>query len=155
MAVVMIIVLNLYTCMHAHTTIWQPSRILSRTTQVSWHQNGKTNLDLLEQEIVSGSGISWAICKSAPWPRHITMPAWHHSIFFTGRMPFLPPNQQYQSTEDKVQGNLSWFQWCQSTSQSQTFCKHKHIFCNDDGELLLPDVFSQCDLTVTVILTFL
>ena len=23
-------------------------------------------LDLLEQEIVSGSGISWAICKSAP-----------------------------------------------------------------------------------------
>jgi len=32
----------------------------------SWHQKGKTNLDLLEQEIVSGSGISWAICKSAP-----------------------------------------------------------------------------------------
>jgi len=29
-------------------------------------QEGKTNLDLLEQEIVSGSGISWAICKSAP-----------------------------------------------------------------------------------------
>ena len=27
---------------------------------------GKTNLDLLEQETVSGSGISWAICKSAP-----------------------------------------------------------------------------------------
>ena len=24
---------------------------------------GKTNLDLLEQEIVSGSGITWAICK--------------------------------------------------------------------------------------------
>jgi len=37
--------------------------ILSRTIQVSWHQkgksrHGKTNLDLLEQEIVSGSGIS-------------------------------------------------------------------------------------------------
>ena len=27
---------------------------------------GKTNVDLLEQEIVSGSGISWAIYKSAP-----------------------------------------------------------------------------------------
>ena len=27
------------------------------------HQKVKTNLDLLEQEIVSGSGISWAICK--------------------------------------------------------------------------------------------
>jgi len=33
------------------------------------NQEGKTNLDLLEQEIVSGSGISWAICKSVPHPR--------------------------------------------------------------------------------------
>jgi len=70
-----------------------------RTTQVRWHQKGKrTNLDLLEQEIVSGSDISWAICKSAPWPRHITMLASHHSVF-TGQMSFLPPNQQHQSTE--------------------------------------------------------
>jgi len=29
-------------------------------------QGDKKNLDLLEQEIVSGSGISWAICESAP-----------------------------------------------------------------------------------------
>jgi len=40
--------------------------ILSGTTWVSQYQKGKTNLDLLEQEIVSDSGISWAICKSAP-----------------------------------------------------------------------------------------
>jgi len=33
---------------------------------VSRYQKGKTNLDLLEQEIVSGRGISWAICRSAP-----------------------------------------------------------------------------------------
>jgi len=33
-----------------------------------WNQEGKTNLDLLEQEIMSGSGISYAICKSASWP---------------------------------------------------------------------------------------
>jgi len=67
---------------------------------VSWYQKGKTktNLDFLEQETVSGSAISWAICKSAPRPRQITMPAPHHS-FFTGGMPFLPPNQQHQSTE--------------------------------------------------------
>jgi len=31
------------------------------------------------------------------------MPAPHHSSFFTGRMPFLPPNQQRQSTEGKMQ----------------------------------------------------
>ena len=47
---------------------------------------------------MSGSGISWAIYKSAPCSRQITTPAPHRSIF-TGRMPFLPPNQQRQSTE--------------------------------------------------------
>ena len=30
---------------------------------------------LLKQETVSGSGISWAVCKSAPCSRHITTPA--------------------------------------------------------------------------------
>jgi len=49
-----------------HTTILRPSWILSGTTQVNQHQKGKTNLDLLEQEIVGDSGISWATCKSAP-----------------------------------------------------------------------------------------
>ena len=37
---------------------------------------------LLKQETVSGSGISWAICKSAPRSRQITMPAPHHSVFY-------------------------------------------------------------------------
>jgi len=31
---------------------------LSGTTRVSWYQKGKTNLDLLEQDVVTGSGIS-------------------------------------------------------------------------------------------------
>ena len=53
---------------------------LSGTRRVSWYQKGKINLDLLEQETVSGSGICWAICKSAPHPRLITMPAFHHSL---------------------------------------------------------------------------
>jgi len=42
---------------------------------VSRYQKCKTNLDLLEQETVSGSGISCSICKSASHPRQITMPA--------------------------------------------------------------------------------
>jgi len=33
---------------------------------------------LLKQEPVTGSGISWAICRSAPCSRQITMPAPHH-----------------------------------------------------------------------------
>jgi len=55
---------------------------------------------LLKQETVSGSGISWAICKSAPRSRQITTPTPQHSGF-TGRMPFLPTKQQRQSTEGK------------------------------------------------------
>jgi len=66
--------------------------ILSGTTWVSRYQKGKTILDLLEQEKVFGSGISWAICKCAPRPRQITMPASHHSVF-TGRMDGLPATQ--------------------------------------------------------------
>jgi len=30
---------------------------------------------------MSGIGISWAICKSAPRSRQITTPAFHHSVF--------------------------------------------------------------------------
>ena len=37
---------------------------------------------LLKQETVSGSGISWAVCKSAPRSRQITMPTPHHSVFY-------------------------------------------------------------------------
>ena len=54
---------------------------LSGTTHVSRFQKGKTNLDLLEQETVRDSGISWAICKSAPRPRQTTTPASRQSVF--------------------------------------------------------------------------
>jgi len=63
---------------------------------VSRYQKGKTNLDFTEARDSEWRGISWVICKSAPhrYPRqHPT------TQFFTGRMPFLLPNQQRQSTE--------------------------------------------------------
>jgi len=37
---------------------------------------------LVKQETVSGSGIRWAICKSAPRSRQTTTPAPHHSVFY-------------------------------------------------------------------------
>ena len=40
---------------------------------------------------MSGSGISWAICKSAPRSRQITMPPNHHSVFY--RLDALPATQ--------------------------------------------------------------
>ena len=87
---------------HTHTTVLLLFWNMSGTTRVSRYQKGKTskvktNLDLLEQEILSGNGICWALCKSAPHPRQ---PHQHPTTqFFTGQMPFLPPNQQHQSTE--------------------------------------------------------
>jgi len=36
---------------------------------------------LLKQMTVSGSGIRWAVCKSAPRSRQTTTPAHHHSVF--------------------------------------------------------------------------
>ena len=62
---------------------------LSRTTRVSQYQKGKTNLDLLEQETMSGSGISWAICKSAPCHRKITTPAPHSIVTYYRYSPLL------------------------------------------------------------------
>ena len=38
--------------------------------------------NLLKQETVSGSGIRWAICKSAPCSRQITTSGPHHSVFY-------------------------------------------------------------------------
>jgi len=49
---------------------------------VSRYQKGKIDLDLLKQETVSVSGISWAVCKSAPSSRQITTPVPHHSVFY-------------------------------------------------------------------------
>ena len=56
----------------------------SGTTQVSRYQKGETSLDFTEARDCewSGSGISWAICKSAPRPRQTTTPAPHHSVFY-------------------------------------------------------------------------
>ena len=66
---------------------------------------------LREQETVSGSGISWTICKSAPRSRQITTPAPHYSVF-TGRMLFLPPNQQCQSSEGNCVVYKYFCYWC-------------------------------------------
>ena len=45
----------------------------------------------LKQETVSGSGISWAICKSAPRSRQITTPAPQHSLFLQAGCPSCRP----------------------------------------------------------------
>jgi len=69
---------------HTHTTVLVLFWNLSGTTRVSRYQKGKTrkvktNLDLLEQELVSGSGICWIICNAYSLrPPARSPPAWQH-----------------------------------------------------------------------------
>jgi len=66
---------------------------------VSQYQKGKTNLDFTEAR---DSEWQWhplghmQVCTSLQADNDASTPP---LSFFTGRMPFLPPNQQRQSTE--------------------------------------------------------
>ena len=52
---------------------------------------------LLKQKTVSGSGISWAICKSAPRSRQITTSAPHHSVFLQAGCPSCRPTNSVKA----------------------------------------------------------
>ena len=60
---------------------------------------------LLKQETVSGSGIRWAICNSAPRCRQIKRPAPHHSAFY--RPDALPAAQPTASKHSRQEGKTS------------------------------------------------
>jgi len=62
---------------------------------------------LLKQETVSGSDISWAICKSAPRSKQITIPAPHHSVFY--RPDALPAAQPTASKHWRQCSSLANF----------------------------------------------
>ena len=68
---------------------------------------------LLKQETVSGSGISWVVCKSAPRSRQIITPAPHHSVFY--RLNALPAAQPTASKHSRQkhwrQGRSSFIAW--------------------------------------------
>jgi len=68
---------------------------LSGTIRSAGNRKVKPIWILLKQETVSGSGISYAICKSAPRSRQMTMPAPHHSVFY--RPDALPAAQPTSS----------------------------------------------------------
>ena len=68
-----------HTHRHTHTRLTAlfpglPRSAGTRQVKPSWI--------LLKQEIVSGSGINWAICMCAPCSRQITTPTPHHSVFY-------------------------------------------------------------------------
>ena len=81
--------LNLHLMLHTtYTHLFNGP--LSGTTWVSRYQKSNTIWILLKQETVSGSGISWAVCKSAPHSRQTTTPARHLSFLQAG-CPYCHP----------------------------------------------------------------
>ena len=64
---------------------------------------------LLEQETVSGSGISWAVCNSAPCSRQITMPAPHHSVFLQAGCPSCRPTNSVKALKAPLLNNKEKF----------------------------------------------
>jgi len=74
---------------------------------VSRYQKGKTNLDFTGAR---DSERQWhqlghmQVCTLLQTDNHASTPPLK---FFTGRMPFLLPNQQCQSTEGKALNNLN------------------------------------------------
>ena len=89
---------------HTHTHTQPFNGPFSGTTWVSRYQKGNTNLDFTEAR---DSEWQWhqlgymQVCTSLQTDNHASTPP---LSFFTGQMPFLPPNQQRQSTE----GNLPY-----------------------------------------------
>ena len=73
--------LNLYSAWHTHTHT-RLTALCPGLPRWAGTRKVKPVWILLKQETVSGSGISWAICKSAPRCRQITTPALHHSVFY-------------------------------------------------------------------------
>jgi len=80
---------------HAHTHTHPFNGPFSGTTRVSQYQKGKTKLDFTEAR---DSEWQWhqlghmQVCTSLQTDNHASTPL---LSFFTGRMPFLPPNQQH------------------------------------------------------------
>jgi len=68
-----------YFVKHARARVYSP---FSGITRVAGTRKVKAIWISLKQETVSGSGISWATCKSATRSRQITTPAPHHSVFY-------------------------------------------------------------------------
>ena len=96
----------------------------SGTTQLSRYQKSKTNLDFTEAR---DSELQWhqlgrtQVCTSLQTDNRASTPL---LSFFTGRMPFLTPNQQRQGTEGTDNTNTSSlnFLYARCCSRSPTSC---------------------------------
>ena len=125
---------------------------LSRITHVSRYQKGKTNLDFTGAR---DSEWQWHQldhmhdCTSLQTDNHASTPP---LSFFTGRMPFLPPNQQRQSTEGTMNKQAIKHQL---TDEQNGMCsivfmpfQKKKILTNKD-EALIQSTLTQLQMSIT------
>jgi len=130
--------LCLYPRAHTHTHTHTFNGPLSRTTRVSRYQRGKTNLDFTEAR---DSKWQWhqlgrmQVCTLLQTDNHASTPP---LSFFTGRMPFLPPNEQRQSTEGTISVSTS-------ISQNQ-MSKLRRFFCFFSLPVIMARSFCQSAL---------
>ena len=93
--------------------------LLSGTTRVSRYQKGKTNLDF-----TGARDSEWQWHQLGHMQVGTSLQTDNHASttplkFFTGRMPFLPPNQQRQSTEGKLR--------CSSLKNITGICRYQTL----------------------------
>ena len=91
---------------------------LSGTTQVSRYQKGKTNLDF-----TGARDSEWQWYQLGHMEVYTLLQTDNHAStsllkFFTGWMPFLPPNQQCQSTEGTCLKNFKMGSSCQNSDNN-------------------------------------
>jgi len=75
---------KLFTYLHTHVTYTRLTALFPGLPGWADTRKVKPIWILLKQLTLSGTGISWAICKSAPCSRQITMPVPQHSSFLQG-----------------------------------------------------------------------
>ena len=124
-----------HTHTHTHTRLTAPFPGLPGWAGT---RKAKPNWILLKQETVNGSGISWAICKSAPRSRQTTMPAPQHSVFYRpDALPAAQPTASKhwrhcyttfncetimstkQTINDKLQGSVATYLRCDGVVNNQ------------------------------------
>jgi len=86
---------------------------------------------LLKQETVSGSGISWAICKSASHSRQITTPTPHHSVFLQTGCSSCRPTNSVKALKAKKHWRHAWTLGGKLFRNKQNSVSTKHTFSRD------------------------
>jgi len=157
--------LKSHTHTHAHTRAHTHTHTfngpLSGTIRVSRYQKDKTNLDFTEAR---DSEWQWhqlghmLVCTSLQTDNHASTPLF---TSFTGRMPFLPPNQQRQSTEGILSKINSWhfrtYFGCIEIGEHEVYrddvgclvqCKHcdQHCFVNHVTSVQHARQAQQCNV---------